>query len=68
MENKEVAGSVEIVVDSKNITIPQERYEALLRAETERDIVRQTYQTQESYQYDYIFLALFGPKPQESEK
>lgn len=46
----------------ESVTVSGERYEQLVRAEAERDIIRNMYDTYRSYNYDDVMSLIFGPK------
>lgn len=57
--------TMEFLADADHVSIPTSRFEALVRAEEQRDIVRRAYQTncRRSWRMDEILELVFG-KPE----
>lgn len=69
MENKETIiseGILELCIDKEHITIPVERFQELLKTETELAIVRRAYESAESYSLQDALSYVFGPRKTKS--
>jgi len=57
---------------ASTVSVPLERYEQLIRYETERDALFHAYRTTPSYYMEYILDAIFNPtfkyKPESAEE
>lgn len=65
MESKETIiseGMLELCIDKEHITIPVERFQELLKTETELAIVRRTYEAAESYSLQDALSYVLGPR------
>ncbi|MCF8017803.1 MAG: hypothetical protein K9L62_00260 [Vallitaleaceae bacterium] len=60
-------GALELCIDTDHITIPVSRFEELVKAEIKLDIVRQVYETKESYSMKDSLLLIFGPLPEKGD-
>lgn len=60
------ASSLELCIDHESVNIPVARYEELIRAETERDVLLRAYQANMGYSLDYVLQAVLGPLEPES--
>jgi len=58
---------LELCIDRDHITIPVTRFEELLKAEISLDIVRNAYETSESYNLQDKLALVFGPRPGKGE-
>ena len=53
----------EIHIDTDHVCIPVTRFEELLHAEAELDVLLRAYQALDSYRLEDVMAAVFGPKP-----
>ncbi len=53
---------VQVIVDRNFVSVPVTRYDELIRAEAELDVVLRAYQSLESYHLEDVLQAIFGPK------
>lgn len=75
MENKEhkekeitiSEEALELCIDTEHITIPVSRFQELVRAEIKLDIIRQVYETKESYSVKDNLSLIFGPLPEKGD-
>lgn len=56
-----LTGTMELCIDHEHVSIPTSRYEELIRAETERDVLLRAYQARLGYSFDYVLQAVLGP-------
>lgn len=61
-------GLLELCIDRDHITIPVTRFEELLKAEISLGIVRNAYETSESYNLQDKLSLVFGPCPKKGDK
>ncbi len=54
--------NVQVIIDHNFVSVPITRYEELIRAETELDVVLRAYQSLESDHLEDVLQAIFGPK------
>lgn len=63
MENSNMIQSQEAqTLHSDTVCVPRTRYDELVRAEMEREILFHVYQTMPEHTIDYIMDAIFNPK------
>lgn len=60
-------GQIELQADIEHASVPTARYEELIRAETERDILLHTYHGLPKYYMENVLKAVFGPRPEAGE-
>ena len=65
LEQTTKAGTIEVCIDHNHITIPISRYEELIRAETERDVILRAYQVFTGSRLSDAIEAVLGPRPTE---
>lgn len=61
-------GLLGLCIDRDHITIPVTRFEELLKAEISLDIVRNAYETSESYNLPDKLALVFGPRPKKGDE
>jgi hypothetical protein len=61
-------GLLELCIDRDHITIPVTRFEELLKAEISLGIVRNAYETSESYNLQDKLSLVFGPRPKKGDE
>jgi len=61
-------GLLEFCIDRDHITIPVTRFEELLKAEISLDIIRNAYETSESYELPDKLALVFGPRPEKGDE
>lgn len=54
----------EMLADFDHVSIPTTRYEELIRAETDRDVLLRAYHALTSYRLADVLEAVLGPKPE----
>lgn len=52
----------DLMLDPGFVLVPQDRYEELVRAETERDVLEATIKGENSYNVDRVLAAIQGKK------
>lgn len=65
LEQTTKTGTIEVCIDHDHITIPISRYEELIRAETERDVILRAYQAFTGFRLSDAIEAVLGPRPTE---
>lgn len=65
LEQTTKTGTIEVCIDHNHITIPISRYEELIRAETERDVILRAYQAFTGSRLSDAIEAVLGPRPTE---
>lgn len=61
-------GTVEILADEDHVSLPLSRYEELIHAEAELEIILRAYQNFDSYRLKDILVAVFGPLAEKGEQ
>ena len=59
---------VQLIIDNNFVHIPLTRYDELIKAEAELDVLLRAYHQSESYQLADIVAAVFGPKAKDGEE
>lgn len=57
---------VQVIIDNNFVSIPLTRYEELVRAETELDVMLRVYKAMTNYDVAAVLEAIFGPKLEDS--
>ncbi len=57
-----MSGTMEICMDAEHISITVDRYEKLLKAEAELNVIRSGFALNHGYQVEYVLEAVFGRK------
>lgn len=55
---------VQVIIDHNFVSVPITRYDELIRAEAELDVVLRAYQSLAGYHLEDVLQAIFGPKPE----